>query len=48
MIKTLFKKLHAPIYEKRLQCLSGLISDRLKQHDKVLDVGCGGGLSGLH
>jgi 2-polyprenyl-3-methyl-5-hydroxy-6-metoxy-1,4-benzoquinol methylase len=46
MIKTLLKQLHAPIYEKRLECLSGLILAHLKQNDKVLDVGCGGGALG--
>ena len=46
MIKSLLKQLHAPIYEKRLECLNGLILAHLKQNDKVLDVGCGGGALG--
>lgn len=47
MVKSLLKKLHAPIYEKRIKCLSELILPRLKKNDKVLDVGCGGGALGM-
>lgn len=46
MIKNLLKKLHAPVYEERLKCLTGLILARLQRSDKVLDVGCGGGALG--
>ena len=38
------QKLHEPIYEKRLAVLTGLIVAELQEDDKVLDVGCGGGL----
>ena len=40
------QKLHEPIYEKRLEVLTGLVVEELQENDQVLDVGCGGGLLG--
>jgi ubiquinone/menaquinone biosynthesis C-methylase UbiE len=43
MLKTLLAHLHAPIYKTRLRVLSDLILPQLRDGDRVLDVGCGGG-----
>jgi SAM-dependent methyltransferase len=42
----LMRRLHAPIYEKRIAVLSETIVAQLKQGDVVLDVGCGSGSLG--
>jgi ubiquinone/menaquinone biosynthesis C-methylase UbiE len=46
MIAKLSAALHRPIYEKRLQVLTQLISPHLAAGDHVLDVGCGSGALG--
>lgn len=46
ILKELFSKLHAPVYERRLEVLTGLILPHLHQGDAILDVGCGSGLLG--
>lgn len=45
-MKTLLAYLHAPIYEARLRVLTKLILPHLRDGDRVLDVGCGGGALG--
>lgn len=42
----LMRRLHAPIYQSRLRTLVGAIIPHLRQHDRVLDVGCGNGTLG--
>ena len=44
--KSLMRRLHAPIYEKRIAVLSDCIAAQLQENDLVLDVGCGGGMLG--
>lgn len=46
MIGKLLKTIHEPVYEHRLDVLSDLITVRLRDHDRVLDIGCGGGMLG--
>ena len=45
-MKALLAHLHAPIYEERLRVLCELILPHLRDGDRVLDVGCGGGALG--
>ena len=40
------RRLHAPIYEKRISVLSETIANELLEGDVALDVGCGSGLLG--
>ena len=47
MLKNLLAGLHAPVYRKRLQVLVDLILPHLRDNDRILDVGCGGGLLSL-
>jgi SAM-dependent methyltransferase len=46
MIRSMLRALHKPIYEHRQGVLVDLISPHLKQHARVLDVGCGFGQLG--
>lgn len=46
MIGHLMKILHEPVYEHRLDVLSDLITAQLRENDRVLDIGCGGGMLG--
>ncbi len=48
MIKLIIRKLHKPVYEKRLVVLGQLIGEELSSGDSLLDVGCGGGQLGLY
>ena len=45
-MKALLAHLHAPIYDARLHVLTELILPYLRDGDRVLDVGCGGGALG--
>jgi len=45
-MKALLAHLHAPIYEQRLRVLSKVILPHLREGDRILDVGCGGGALG--
>lgn len=45
-LSPLMKAMHGPVYRRRLEVLTALIVDRLKDDDRVLDVGCGGGALG--
>ena len=47
MLKRLLSKLHAPVYRKRLDVLTGLLLPHLRDGDAVLDVGCGSGQLGI-
>lgn len=42
----LLKKLHEPIYQKRINVLSNLITRHLRPKDKILDIGSGSGALG--
>jgi SAM-dependent methyltransferase len=44
--QTLLRRLHAPIYEKRIAVLSEAIVEQLDEGNLVLDVGCGFGALG--
>ena len=46
MIGSLLKAIHEPVYEHRLDVLSDLITAQLRENDRVLDIGCGGGMLG--
>lgn len=46
MIGHLLKAIHEPVYEHRLDVLAELITARLRDNDRVLDIGCGGGMLG--
>jgi ubiquinone/menaquinone biosynthesis C-methylase UbiE len=46
MIGALLKLIHEPVYEHRLDVLSDLITEQLDEGDRVLDIGCGGGMLG--
>jgi ubiquinone/menaquinone biosynthesis C-methylase UbiE len=46
MIKSILKRIHAPIYEKRLSVLAEKIVAHLRDGDAVLDIGCGSGMLG--
>lgn len=46
LMRSLMRRLHAPIYESRLRELVRLIVPHLREGDRVLDVGCGFGALG--
>jgi SAM-dependent methyltransferase len=46
ILKALMRRLHGPIYEKRIAVLSQAIVGQLQAGDQVLDVGCGSGILG--
>lgn len=46
MIGRLLKWIHEPVYEHRLDVLADLITGHLRDGDRVLDIGCGGGMLG--
>jgi SAM-dependent methyltransferase len=46
MLRWLMKKLHAPIYKRRIEELVHQITPHLQQGDLILDVGCGFGALG--
>ena len=46
MISRILAQLHRPVYEKRLDVLTEMISPHLESGDHVLDVGCGSGALG--
>lgn len=45
-VGAIMRRLHAPIYEKRIAVLSGTIAAQAQEGDLILDVGCGGGMLG--
>lgn len=45
-MKALLRKLHAPVYERRLQVLIDLLGGFLSEDESLLDIGCGGGTLG--
>ncbi|NIP94893.1 MAG: hypothetical protein GWO24_16195, partial [Akkermansiaceae bacterium] len=45
-MKALLRRLHAPVYEKRLEVLCELLSPHLEPGESLLDVGCGSGQLG--
>ena len=42
-MKSLLRRLHAPVYEKRLEVLCKLLGPHLSAGESLLDVGCGSG-----
>jgi SAM-dependent methyltransferase len=42
-MKALLRRLHAPVYEKRLAVLCDLLDPHLQSGESLLDVGCGSG-----
>ena len=42
-MKALLRRLHAPVYEKRLEVLCELLGQHLEKGETLLDVGCGSG-----
>jgi ubiquinone/menaquinone biosynthesis C-methylase UbiE len=46
MLNAILKRLHEPIYRRRIAVLSELIAAQLKNGDAVLDIGCGNGVLG--
>ena len=46
MLKFLLRRVHRPVYEKRIEVLSRLICEHLSKGDRILDVGCGFGMLG--
>lgn len=46
MLGRMMKAMHGPVYRRRLEVLSAMIAERLRENDRVLDVGCGGGALG--
>jgi len=46
IVSHLMKAMHGPVYRRRLEVLSTMIAERLREGDRVLDVGCGGGTLG--
>jgi SAM-dependent methyltransferase len=46
MLGRMMKAMHGPVYRRRLEVLSAMIVERLRENDRVLDVGCGGGALG--
>ena len=46
MIKWLLKRIHKPVYERRIDVLASKIVPHLETGDKVLDIGCGSGMLG--
>lgn len=45
-MRAIIRRMHRPVYERRLAALSRRIAARLRAGDRVLDVGCGGGAVG--
>ena len=43
LLSPLFRRLHAPVYASRLTRLTAAIAPHLREGDRLLDVGCGGG-----
>lgn len=42
-MKSLMRRVHAPIYQERLRRLVDAILPHVRAHDRILDVGCGNG-----
>ena len=45
-MKALLRRLHAPVYERRLKALVEVLGDCIPRGESLLDVGCGGGALG--